>query len=278
MLPSHNGPRVHRLRASTTAQPQIRAARSIVEEQTERLQPLTIVALGDDDPGVADHVWNLAAVRGEDRHAARERLDQHPSELLAPLRCRLTRRAQHIHRVEVRRHLVVRDGRMDADAVAVLPAPRASVGLERTGAEEEGAPRHMQTVQRRHQARDSFFLDEAADESHDRNVVVPAELLSNPIARGRVPPEMIDVDARRNGARPSRPSALVEHRARRLAVRDHAVSPSERVALHPPERRRIALRDVLKRRVHERNARGGRVRDLRRRGDVRFLPHVHEIP
>src|SRR5260221_7569223 len=82
MLPGHDGPGIHRLRASTAAKPQIRAARSILEERTERVQPLTIVSLADDNSGVADDVRNLAAVRGQDRHAAGERFDQHPSELL----------------------------------------------------------------------------------------------------------------------------------------------------------------------------------------------------
>ena len=56
---------------------------------------------------------------GEHRNAAGHGLDQHPAKLLTPSRRRLARRAEHIHRVQVVRHLVVRDIGGDADAARV---------------------------------------------------------------------------------------------------------------------------------------------------------------
>src|SRR5262245_20110830 len=56
----------------------------VTNETPERVSPSILIRLRHHDTSVADNVWNLTAVRGHDRHTAREGLDQHAAELLTP--------------------------------------------------------------------------------------------------------------------------------------------------------------------------------------------------
>ena len=81
-----------------------------------------------DQPGVADDVRDLAAVRADDRHLARHRLDQHAAELLLPGRRRQRRQHQHIELVQDRRDVGGRNRRLDRDPIADAELPGTSRG------------------------------------------------------------------------------------------------------------------------------------------------------
>ena len=133
------------------------------------------VGLVDDEARVADDVRDLAAAAGEDRHAARHGLDQHPAELLAPPRRRLARRAQQIHRVQMLGHLVVRHASQDAHASGMGVGKRRQVVGHRSAADEQGAPRFANAAERLHQDVQAFRGHEPPEESHDRRIVAPSE-------------------------------------------------------------------------------------------------------
>ena len=239
--------------------------------------------------GVGDDIRNLSAGRRDDGHARRERLDQHPAELLAPARGRLARRAQHVHRVQIRRHVVMLRGRHDANPIAVTTAPGRKSVLQRARAHEQRAPRCLQAIENRRQQREALFRNEAAEKADDRRPVGPSEACPRRGPPGRIGPELDQVHARRNDRDSSRtglvrpyedsfPFFAREHVGDGPAEGDDPVCTVHRIALEPVERRRIALRDVLECREHERDFRRDLPRDLMSRGDVRFLPAVHQIP
>ena len=98
-------------RRSTAARParaSSRAARAAHAAPQPRGQRLA-VALGEDHPAArqADHPWDLTRIRADDRHAAPQRLDDHPPELLLPARRRPRGQREHVDLRVSRRHPVV---------------------------------------------------------------------------------------------------------------------------------------------------------------------------
>ena len=94
------------------------------------------VAGRDEQAGVADHVGEGARVAGDDRDAARHRLDDDAAELLQPAGRRQGRHREHVQAAVEVGQLVLADraDQLDAVADAELGHPRAEGRLLGSGA------------------------------------------------------------------------------------------------------------------------------------------------
>src|SRR5204863_5278739 len=119
-------------------------------------------------------------------HSAGKRFNQHPPELLAPFRGGLTRRGEHVHRIQPLRHVIVPYGCFDDDTIAVPTAPASQICLERARSDEESAPRHSLPIEYLEEKLQALLTDEATEKPDDRHIVRPAELCSDSPTRGRV--------------------------------------------------------------------------------------------
>jgi len=93
MVSRDDGPRELRLHARPAAPREIASQVSVTKKTIDGAYPPGGVSFRDEQSGIANDVWDLAAVARDDRHTARHRLDQHAAELFPPLDGGLARRA-----------------------------------------------------------------------------------------------------------------------------------------------------------------------------------------
>ena len=147
------------------------------------------------------------------RDTRRECLDQHPAELLTPLPGRLARRAQHIHRVQIRRHssccavVTTRTRSPWRPAQAVIAA---SSGPVPTNSARQGAVMRSSAVM---SSSMPFSGTNRPRKPTTGMPVLPAEAIQRGRPAGVVRSKPLEVDTWRNdrdadrqiGARPSHP-------------------------------------------------------------------------
>ena len=128
------------------------------------------VAFREDQPGVADHVRDLAAIRADHRHAASHGLDQHASELLLPVRSGERRQDQRVEGWVDVRHL--RGGASAEEIDPVADTQRAcqcaELGALRSVPHDGEPPAHIrQPGARAQQQIDAFLRDQRAGVADD---------------------------------------------------------------------------------------------------------------
>src|SRR5918999_6284565 len=103
MLARHDGPCISSVCFFKPSTGKLRSEGRVFDQSCYGGSPLCFIFFADDEPGIPDHVRYLSAAATDYRDAAGESFDQHPTKLLAPAGSSLTRRAQDVHRVQVRR-------------------------------------------------------------------------------------------------------------------------------------------------------------------------------
>ena len=150
----------------------------------------------------------------------------------------------------------------------------------RATANKKRSPAPTGPFERAHQYLDSLLRHEPAEKADHRHVVGPTQPSSYYSADGSVRPEAVHIDAGRDDPRGT--GGIERLRSVRLvhglAERDPAGGSAHHATLKQTERGRILLDDVLEGRWHDAGSERRRRRHLRARGDVRFLPDVHDIP
>jgi hypothetical protein len=74
----------------------LKAPRRVIGQGVNRIRPVRLTPFGNDYSRVTDNIRNFPAVARDNENAARKRLDEHPTELLAPSWRRLTVRAKNV--------------------------------------------------------------------------------------------------------------------------------------------------------------------------------------
>ncbi len=152
--------------ALARAAPMRRAAGGVVGQPAQRRRQRRDIALGVDQPALADYARDLARRGADHRHAAAHCLDQHAAKLLLPGGRAVRGQRQHIELAQLGRHVVGPGDQLDLGRHAQLSGARLDLRPQHALAHQPQPHMRRQQRQRLDQVEHALLRHQPAQVAH----------------------------------------------------------------------------------------------------------------